>query len=213
MSLTLDNCIQIGTVFVATIGFILGYCQYRKAQRWKQSEFASREIERLLSNEVLVLACQMLDWEYGTYKIPMKFKDTKNKEPDFACSWEMYERAMHSSVHGPDDSGYNEEERYCRVIFDELFTFLDLLNHYVSVNLIKIEDIKPAEYWVNQIFESELATNKSLFRPFLIKFGYNGVIDERFKRSNKTFILKNRVTNKLRRLWKNLNLQTMICMR
>lgn len=187
MSLTTDNYIQIITITIASFGFVLGYFQYKKGQHWKQSEFASKEIEKLFSNEILVLACQMLDWEYGKSKIPIKFKGTRNNKNDFEYSWTMYKRAMHNSIEGPDGNGYNENERYCRVIFDDLFTFLDLLNHYVSVKLIKIEDIKPVEYWVNQIFRSELAGNKDLFTPYLKKFGYAGVIelDKKFKRAKR----------------------------
>jgi hypothetical protein len=188
MQLSIDNYIQIGTVTIASFGFALGYIQYKKGQRWKQSEFASREIDRLLSNEVLVLACQMLDWEHGKSKIPLKFKDTRNEDHDFKYSWSIYERAMHDSIDGPDGRGYNEDERYCRVIFDDLFTFINLLNHYVSVKLIKVEDIKPVEYWTDQIFDSELTDNKNIFTPYLKKFGYSGVIElhKRFKCANKT---------------------------
>lgn len=183
MSSTLDICIKIGTVAIATFGFILGYLQYRKGQRWKQSEFASREIDKLLSNEVLVLACQMLDWEHGKSKVPAKFKDTRNEKEDFEYHWSRYERAMHASFEGPDSLGYSDDERYCRVIFDDLFTFLHLMNHYVSVDLIRIEDVRPVEYWTDQIFGSELTNKKDLFTPYLKKFGYSGVIqlDQRFK--------------------------------
>ncbi|KAB0670549.1 hypothetical protein F6V30_10455 [Oryzomonas sagensis] len=183
MSTTLDICIKFGTVAIATLGFFLGYLQYRKGQRWKQSEFASREIDKLLSNEVLVLACQMLDWEHGKSKVPAKFKDTRNGKEDFEYHWSRYERAMHASIEGPDGLGYSEDERYCRVIFDDLFTFFYLMNHYISVDLIRIEDIRPVEYWTDQIFGSELTNNKGLFTPYLEKFGYSGVIQlhQRFK--------------------------------
>lgn len=192
MALTLlDGYIKIGTVGIASLGFVLGYLQFRKGQRWKQSEFASREIDKLLSNEVLVLACQMLDWEHGKSKIPAKFKDTANNCDDFEYHWSKYERAMHASYDGPDGLGYNEEERYCRVIFDDLFTFLHLMNHYVSVDLIRIEDIRPVGYWTDQIFGSELADNRDIFTSYLEKFGYSGVVQlhRRFKRANHCFHL------------------------
>ncbi len=179
----LEALVKVAAPVIGVLWFSFGVWQYTKAQRWKKAEFASKEIEKLLSNEILVLACQMLDWERGKSKVPAKFKDTSNNNDDFEYNWAWYERAMHASVDGPDGRGYSENERYCRVIFDDLFTFFNILNHYISVDLIRIEDIRPIEYWTDQIFKSQLTNNNNLFTPYLEKFGYTGVtqLHQRFK--------------------------------
>lgn len=183
MCLSIDNLIDIGAIALASVGFFVGLAQYQRAQRWKQSEFASKEIEKLFSDEVLITACQMLDWESGTQKIPSKFL-AKDGET-FTYSWNDFRDAMYPGIAKPNTNGYNPDQRYCRVIFDDFFTYVDLLNHYVNLKLIRVEDIKPLQYWMTQIFNSPITKDKSLFHDYLKYYKYTGVfeLNEKFQKS------------------------------
>jgi hypothetical protein len=53
----------------ATIAFLVGILQYRKAQQWKRAEFLASEIKSLFENSKVSTALTMIDWSLRRIKL------------------------------------------------------------------------------------------------------------------------------------------------
>jgi hypothetical protein len=159
----------------AIVTFVFGLFQYTKAQRWKRAEFAAKEIDKLTTDPLLSMACTLLDWTGRTLAVPESYK-YKAEEDTFVHSWDILEKAMVPGRY-PDDGreGFDWQEVLYRDIFDHFFTYLDLLNHYVDIKLISIDDISILKYWLQQVARPEIADKKPIFQRFIREFGYEGV--------------------------------------
>lgn len=173
--MNLESVLKLLGAATALGGLIFGLIQYVKAQHWKRAEFAAKELDKLTSDPLLSMACTLLDWTGRTFEVPASYR-FKAEEPSFIHDWSILEKAMTPSLI-PDDGrdGFIWQEVLYRDIFDHLFTYLDLINHYVEIKLIKDEDIKILKYWMEQIARSELAGGRSIFYGYIKKFGYEGV--------------------------------------
>jgi len=175
MGLSLEFVLKAIAAASALAGLFLGLAQYYRAQRWKMAEFAAKELEKLNNDPLLSLACTLLDWEGRTFGVPETYR-YKSENSSFIHTWKILEKAMVPSI-TPDDGqdGFTEQEVMYRDIFDHLFTYLELMNHYVEIKLIRSDDISILKYWFQQIAGSELAHGKPIFQKFLQKFEYIGV--------------------------------------
>jgi hypothetical protein len=163
--------------WIALGGFLFGVYQYYKAQRWKKAEFAAKELDKLIDDQVLSLACVFLDWEGRTLNTPDSYKE-KAGSPVFIHSWKVMENAMVGALEPPDGrGGFFWQEVLYRDVFDRFFSYLDMLNHYLNIGLIEQKDISAIRYWLEQISGSRLANEKPVFNDFLVFFGYKGVIE------------------------------------
>jgi hypothetical protein len=171
----LEPTLKILGSVTALGGFIFGLCQYVKAQHWKRAEFAAKELDKLNSDHLLSMACTLLDWTERKFAIPDAYK-YKAEEPTFIHNWAVLEKAMVPGLVPTDGRpGFSWQEVLYRDVFDHLFTYLDLVNHYIEIKLIKVDDVKILRYWLEQISHSELAGGRPIFRSYLKKFGYDGV--------------------------------------
>jgi hypothetical protein len=170
----IDLIIKAAPSIIAIIGFCVGLSQYIKAQHWKRAEFASKELDKLNSDHLLSMACTLLDWDGRTFAVPDSYK-YKAEEPSFIHNWAELEKAMVSDIRPVDAPGFTWKEVLYRDIFDHYFNYLDLINHYIEIKLIKINDVKTLRYWLIQIAGSPLANEKPIFQDYIIKFGYEGI--------------------------------------
>ncbi len=69
-----------------------------------------------------------------------------------------------------------------RDIFGRFFTFLERINHHIEIGLIEVSDVRPIEYWLQQIAayrfsQSQLPVFKDFISPFLVanRSGYSSL--------------------------------------
>lgn len=67
-----------------------------------------------------------------------------------------------------DNLSFDIKEQFIRECFDDLFSNLELLQHYVDIDLIHLDDIMvPLSYYAERI-----ARNPLTFDSFLVNYGY-----------------------------------------
>jgi hypothetical protein len=168
---------RVGIIgLLGTLGTLLaGVYQYAKAQKWKRSEFAAKELDKLNNDPILSLACTFLDWTGRAFVVPEAYKH-KISKGTFIHDWDTLAKAMAPDIK-PDDGreGFTWQEVLYRDVFDHLFTYLVLLNHYVEIGLVSKKDIFILKYWLEQITGSPLADHKPIFEGYIESFGYRGV--------------------------------------
>lgn len=162
----------LGLILAAT-GFLTGLRQYEKAQKWKRSEFAAAQLEKLVSNDELALACIFLDSNNVRVLVPKEFKALAEEET-FVHDWSILVRAMTS---GLDSRSFPNEYRAViyRRVFDKFFDYLELINHYITIKLIDISDVSTLEYWLVRIAQPYFV-EESVFISYLKTFNYKGTI-------------------------------------
>jgi hypothetical protein len=159
----------------AAIGTLMfGLWQYMKAQRWKRAEFAAKQLEKLTTDPLLSMACTLLDWADRTLKVPECCK-SKTEADTFVHDWAVLETAMAPGLWPDGREGFQWQEVLYRDIFDHFFTYLDMLNHYVDIKIISVDDLSILKYWLEQINRPELAARKPIFQGFIRRFGFEGV--------------------------------------
>lgn len=163
-------------LFIGIAGFLIGMSRYEKAQKWKKAEFAAQQLEKLSNDPVLELATIMLDWEGRKVTIPDKYKHF-TEEYTFVHSWAHMKKAMVGSL-VPENGQYDFDwqDVLYRDTFDYFFSYLERIDHFIDSNLISTEDVKPIEYWLEQINKSKF-NNDSVFSEYIKYFEYTGVND------------------------------------
>jgi hypothetical protein len=72
-----SDWISITGITSGVVVFIVGLLQYRKAQRWKRSEFVATEIKATFADKRVRVALFMLDWNQMKYDLSV---DTNNDQ-------------------------------------------------------------------------------------------------------------------------------------
>src|SRR5258705_13832582 len=67
---SLDLALKAVAAIGAAVAFAIGLRRYGRTQRWKESEFAAKELDRLTKDGDLHLACQILDWAELELPVP-----------------------------------------------------------------------------------------------------------------------------------------------
>ena len=168
----MTEAFKIISMVLAVTGFAVGLAQYRKGQKWKRAEFASRLLERLREEWALQFCCYVLDYSSRRIKAPDEYEGFKgNDDGAFVHTVERLEEAMKT-----------EEERQVfewplivyRDSFDRFFQYLENLDHYINIGLIETKDITPIRYWLQQVNHYRF-NDKQVFTNFLEHYQYTGV--------------------------------------
>lgn len=164
------------------IGFAFGLYKYTVAQRWKKSELAASFLEQLVSDPQLALCCQMLDYSSRRFVVPEMFRPISNEET-FLHNWEDLIKGMLPEY---DQSRFSWQQTLYRDLFDHFFGYLERVNHYISINLIDIRDLRSLSYWLDQIKQPRFV-KEPVFMKFIEAYEYGGVVEliDRFERLEK----------------------------
>ena len=65
---------KLATPTIGIISAFYVYLQYQRAQKWKSTDLAQTLLQKLDSDQCLVLTCQALDWGIGPLIIPEQFR-------------------------------------------------------------------------------------------------------------------------------------------
>lgn len=157
---------------VALGGFAFGLYQYYVAQKWKRSEFAAGLLEQLAADDQLAVCCKMLDWSTRTFAVPERYRVLAGHDT-FQHDWRKLAVAMMPEEKKAD---FDWQGMLYRDLFDHFFDYLERIEHYISIRLVRLEDVRSLRYWLEQIAEPRFV-EEPVFREFLEAYGYRGVFD------------------------------------
>ena len=163
--------LQIVGSLLALLGFAFGLVQFYNGQKWRRSEFAAKQLERIQGDPVLSTATRVLDWSGRRLPLPATLRLEAN-ETYFDHSWSVLAEGI--KPEGARGSFTREMEIY-RDLFDALFGYFDEINHYVDIKLVTAKQVASLRYWLEQIAAPRFG-NGVTFGPYLHCYGYSGTL-------------------------------------
>ena len=162
----LKDVLTLLSVFLGIVGLLFGLFQYYKAQKWKKSEFAAGLLEQLSSSPDLALCCIFLDWKARRIAVPEKYK-VFTEDTSFVHRWEDLTKALSSDE---EEANFVFPLVLYRDVFDQFFTYLDRISHYINIGLFDVKDVQSLAYWLKQLKNSRYAvkdgTTGEIINPF-----------------------------------------------
>jgi hypothetical protein len=124
--------------------------EQRKTElRWKKAELAKEVLKELHTDPYAVDAMLMLDWNGRVFHV----KASRN-HPDGLMekisSDEMWAALRVVELH------FNDKERFIRDCFDAFFGQMQIIEHYISIDLIELADVAyPFDYYLDALGKNE----------------------------------------------------------
>lgn len=162
----LDFYLSALGVLGATIVFGVGWYQYRRAQKWKRTEFVAKEYKELLQDRRATNALAMIDWASRDIRLHAAFDP---KDPQLTrVTRDMQCRALlpHSfketpaeatgeyqvSLDGAQLRRYSEVDALIRDCYDGLLDRLDRLGNGLQQGLLTRDELTPyVGYYLDDI--------------------------------------------------------------
>ena len=166
------NTLQIVGSVLALLGFAFGLVQFYNGQKWKRSEFAAQQLERIQNDPVLSIATRTLDWSGRRLPLPPSLRLAAD-ETSFEHKWSVLAEGI--KPEGTRGSFTREMEIY-RDLFDGLFSYFDEINHYVDIKLVTSTQVASLRYWLEQIAAPRFGQGVN-FGPYLSRYGYAGTVE------------------------------------
>lgn len=167
---------SLAAVVLATVGFVVGLTQYRKAQHWKRAEFVAGEMKAFNTQPMVRNAMLMLDW---TTQLVELFPD--DPTPANRRVWVTHDLLKEALIPHPEASGgkFEEPRAAIRLTFDELFDHLERFGSYIEAGLVTREELNPyIDYWVHLLGGGEGLLTPALRENiwcYIEFYGYTGV--------------------------------------
>jgi hypothetical protein len=175
---------DLATPLIAAISAIYVYLEYKRAQRWKAADLAASLLEKLHTDQDLLLACQALDWGVGPLIIPDKYRSlfgagtpsgasgVMEHDPNVLCL-AVRPNLDPRTLHDPRGLVY----RYC---FIKLFDYFDNMYKLLAQQQVVENGIEEVEYWLEGVRDYKYAPasikGTEVFQPALRSWGYGNVI-------------------------------------
>lgn len=175
----LARALELVGAAVALTALAFGLYQYYIAQKWKRAEFAAAQLQLLSSDEELDLCCKLLDWSGRVSAVPVKYQALTDART-FDHDWRVMKEAMlpeEDSARADWDWDWDWQHMMYRDMFDRFFSYLERIDHYISIDLISAGDVASLRYWIEQLERPRFLpeNEQSLFRTFVTRYGYSGV--------------------------------------
>jgi len=179
-------------------GLWFGLWQYRAAQTWKRLEFAAGIIEKTNSDPDLRLAITFLDWRQRDAPIPDRFVGVEGKREilrhTHAAMASAFDLQNRERVPETDDLDLKVSEltldRIVYVdVFDRLFQYLEQVDSFVDIGLVRSKDVLPLSYWADRVCRMSIGGRK-VFQDYLAHYQYSGVLclADRYRRDSRTLL-------------------------
>ena len=125
-----------------------------KENRLKQAIAARDALSQIFGSPKSKAALQMLDWSGRVYS---------DGRLEFVISFDELKPALRiENLH------FDVKEQFIRECFDDLFSNLELLQHYIDIDLVHSDDVMvPLSYYSRRIIGSS-----PVFDGFLREYGY-----------------------------------------
>ena len=157
----------------AIAGIWFGALQYSAAQKWKKTELAAQELDKLRSDELLVISLLMLDWHTRVIRVPDAYVDPVTSRTLLMHNVQTMNRALGRALGEESGATVDLETVVYIDALDRLFMYLEQVNHYLDVSLVRERDVSSLAYWLQRI---ELTTRDSpLLARYLDEFNFEGV--------------------------------------
>ena len=172
------SILNIIAVTIGAVGLGFGLYEYHIAQKWKRTEFAGKLLDGLSDDPILARCCIFLDYSRRRMAVPCEYR-IFTKEKYFVHNWKALEQGLL-----PEDvkNTFEWQEVMYRDSFDYFFTYLERINHFISIELIDIAHVLNIEYWLEQIAQPRF-TKSPVFMEFIRTYDYSDVLElmERFE--------------------------------
>lgn len=176
MVIELQDVVAVAVPGLGVLGLGFGLYQYWIAQKWKKSEFASKQLEMLSVDPKLAMCCLFLDWSTRKIAVPEGYKIYCDEdEDDFTHKYDSLVLAMRPEG---ERKWYPFPQVLYRDYFDHFFGYLERVNHYLKINLFSEDDVASLTYWLRQVAAPRNApadVRASCFRDYVRDYGYTGV--------------------------------------
>ena len=149
----LNAWLPVVTALVAVIGGLIAAgkavsemhranVQRTEDMRWKRAEMAKKCLDEIFADPLSSAALKMLDWNNRTY-------DKPGGRRSAAISHQYRRDALR--IAGTLFSAEGEEQ-FIRDAFDALFDGLQMLEHFIRIDLIEFSDVqRPLAYYVKRL--------------------------------------------------------------
>lgn len=163
----ISKCIGLLSVFVA---IFVAWHQFEKNRqeternrlqrneelRWRKAGLGRDVLNEFWEDSFACDAMLMLDWTRRGYCI--------GKEQDVIITLDEVWHALRVS-----DTSFTEKEKYVRDCFDHFFGMMQIIEHYLSINLIVFEDVNyPFNYYAGK-----LKRKREVIMSFLQTYEYD----------------------------------------
>jgi hypothetical protein len=125
-----------------------------KENRLKQAIAARDALSQIFGSPKSKAALQMVDWSGRVYS---------DGKQEFVISFDELKPALRI-----ENLYFDAKEQFIRECFDDLFSNLEFLQHYIDIDLVHSDDVMvPLSYYSRRIIG-----NASVFDGFLHEYGY-----------------------------------------
>ncbi len=156
----------LGTAVLAFIGFLVGLWRYSEAQKWRRSEFAAAQLEKLSSDPDLAFCCALMDWSPRLMIVPAGYVPFI-KSVEFRHEW----MALYQALSKPEQADFGWIDVLYRDKFDIFFTYLERLDHYLRIGLISQADVSSLSYWAQKIGSTRVTEAGPLvYKVFVMRY-------------------------------------------
>ena len=165
---------QLGPV-VVVLTFIKETWEYIKGQKWKKSEFLSKEIKEFFKDDNVSKVCAMLDWNARKIEIDGKV---------VLITDDMLHAALQTHA---DRSKFTEVEARLRDIFDQFFDKLSYFNIHIQNGLVSQTEVLTYLSYYLDILSKPGRKPKRLVEVFNNYISYYGFVNvqQLINKSNK----------------------------
>jgi hypothetical protein len=139
---TMKDFFQILAWAAAVVAVFKAIAEWRKNLRWKQAEMAKTCLDEMWNDQLACAALRMLDWTGLFFKTPDDDTTHEIRHEQRRTSLRVVD-----TVFPPGDPG-----PFIRDAFDALFDAFERLEHFISIDLIRFEDVEPRlRYYVSKL--------------------------------------------------------------
>jgi len=173
-----DDLVKAVAIVTASLAFIAGLVQYRRAQQWKRAEWVANEMKELFSDHLVQSALRMLDWAAQRF---LFYPDRKEESDRYVLlTNEIVANALMDHDDRPD--GFSQLEIDIRAAFDRALDGFERFHSYVDTGLVKLSDLRPyLKYWAVQLCRPRVPRPKEhrMVRviAYMERYGYEGGLD------------------------------------
>src|SRR5262245_18409708 len=151
----------------ATVAFLVGLAQYRRAQHWKRAEWVAQEMKALFGDPVVQAALLMFDW--SSRRIPLYPGREVEGERHVLIENKAVANALMPHEDRPE--GFTDLEADIRAAFDRLLDGLERFHSYVDTGLCELRDLQPyLKYWAVSLWRPRTPRSEDHRRARLAEY-------------------------------------------
>jgi hypothetical protein len=172
-----DDFLKALVVLGATVAFVVGLIQYRRAQHWKRVEWVAQEMKGLFADPVVQAALQMFEW--GSRRIPLYPNRKEDSDRYVLLKNEIVAAALLPHEDRPD--GFSDQEAEIRAAFDRLLDGFERFHSYVATGLVELNDLRPyLKYWAVTLCRPRAPRppehRLARLTVYMKRYGYDGAL-------------------------------------